>query len=53
MNKTVYLGMSILELSKAVMYEIWYDYVKPKHDEKQFCHNGYKQFYCICKNRRY
>ena len=29
MNKLVYLGLSILELSKIVMYEFWYDYAKP------------------------
>ena len=34
MNKPVYLGFSILELSKILMYEFWYDYVKPKYDEK-------------------
>ena len=28
MNKPVYLGLSILDLSKTVMYEFWYDYVK-------------------------
>ena len=28
MNKLVYLGLSILELSKILMYELWYDYVK-------------------------
>ena len=28
MNKLVYLGLSILDLSKTVMYEFWYDYVK-------------------------
>ena len=27
MNKPVYLGLSILELSKVLMYEFWYDYV--------------------------
>ena len=27
MNKHVYLGVSILEISKIVMYEFWYDYV--------------------------
>ena len=31
MNKPVYLGLSILDLSKTVMYEFWYDYVKPKY----------------------
>ena len=34
MNKPVYLGLSILELSEIVMYEFWYDYVKPKDREK-------------------
>ena len=34
MNKTVHLGLSILELSKILMYEFWYDYVKPKYGEK-------------------
>ena len=34
MNKTVYLGLSILELSKILMYEFWYDYLKPKYCEK-------------------
>ena len=33
MNKSVYLGLSIMDLSKTVMYEFWYDYVKPKYDE--------------------
>ena len=31
MNKPVYLGPSILEMSKTVMYEFWYDYLKPKY----------------------
>ena len=34
MNKPVYLGLSVLELSKKVMYEFRYDYVKPKYCEK-------------------
>ena len=29
MHKLVYLRLSILELSKALMYEFWYDYEKP------------------------
>ena len=33
-NKPAYLGLSILELSKILMYEFWYDYVKPKYCEK-------------------
>ena len=30
MNKPVYLGLSVLDLSKTAMYEFWYDYIKPK-----------------------
>ena len=33
MNKYVYLGLPILDPSKTVMYEFWYDYVKPKYGE--------------------
>ena len=31
MTKPIYLGMSILDISKILMYEFWYDYVKPKY----------------------
>ena len=31
MNKPTYLGLSILEISKTLMYEFWYDYMKPKY----------------------
>ena len=34
MNKPVYLGLSILVLSKILMYEFWCDYVKPKYGKK-------------------
>ena len=34
MNKPVYLGMSILDISKTLMYEFWYDYIKPKYQDK-------------------
>ena len=33
MNKPIYLGFSILEISKILMYEFWYDYMKPKHND--------------------
>ena len=39
MNKTIYLGLSILEISKILMYEIWYDYMKPKYgDNVKLCY---------------
>ena len=31
MNKPICLGLSILEISKTLMYEFWYDYIKPKY----------------------
>ena len=29
MNKPIYLRLSILQISKTLIYEIWYDYIKP------------------------
>ena len=34
MNKPVYLGQAILDISKTLMYEFWYDYLKPKYGDK-------------------
>ena len=33
MNKPIYLGLSILEIRKIIMYEFWYDYVKKKYGD--------------------
>ena len=39
MNKPVYLGLSILEISKTFMNEFWYDYMKPKYgDDVKLCY---------------
>ena len=39
MNKPVYLGLPILEISKTLMYEFWYDYMKPKYgDNVKLCY---------------
>ena len=39
MNKPIYLGLSILEISKTLMYNIWYDYMKPKYgDDVKLCY---------------
>ena len=31
MNKPVYLDLPILKINKTLMYELWYDYMKPKY----------------------
>ena len=44
-NKPVYLGFSILEISKLTMHEFWYDYMKPKYGEKtKLCYMGTGSF---------
>ena len=44
-NKAVYLGLSKLDLSRTVMYEFWYDYVKLKYGEKaKLCYMGTDSF---------
>ena len=38
-NKPIYLGLSILEISKLLMYEFWYHYVGPKYgDNVKLCY---------------
>ena len=34
MNKRIYLDQAISNISKILMYEFWYDYVKPKYGDK-------------------
>ena len=33
MNKPMYLGLPILGISKLLIYEFWYDYMKPKYGD--------------------
>ena len=50
MNKPVYFGLLILELGKILMYEFWYDYVKPKFDEKgKLCYSNRDSFILYIK----
>ena len=45
MNKPVYLGLSILDLSETVMYEFLHDYVKPKYgDNAKLCYMDTESF---------
>ena len=52
MNKPVYSDLSILDLSlsKTVMYEFWYDYLKPKYGENtKLCHMDTDSFIVYVK----
>ena len=45
MSKPIYLGLSILEISKTLMYEFWYDYMKPKFGNKvKLCYTHMDSF---------
>ena len=45
MNKPIYLGLSILEISKILIYEFWYDYMKPKYgNDAKLCYMGTDSF---------
>ena len=38
MIKPVYLGQAIFDISKTLMYEFWYNYIKPKYgDNARLC----------------
>ena len=52
MNKPVYLGLPILEISKTLMYEFWYDYMKPKYgDNVKFCYMDTDNFIMHIKTK--
>ena len=46
MNKPIYLGMSILDISKTLMYRFWYDYLKSKYEDKvKLCYTDTDRFF--------
>ena len=52
MNKPVHLGMSILDISKTLMYEVWYDYIKSKYqDRAKVCYMDTDSFVIHIKNQ--
>ena len=52
MSKSIYLGMSILDISKTLMYEFWYDYIKPKYqDRAKLCYMDTDSFVIYVKTQ--
>ena len=52
MKKPIYLGLSILEISKIIMYEFWYDYVKKKYgDMVKLCYMDTDSFIMNIKTK--
>ena len=50
MNKPTCLGLSILEISKILTYEFWYDYMKPKYgDNVKLCYMDTDSFIIYIK----
>ena len=50
MNKLIYLGMSIQDISKTLMYDLWYDYMKPKYQDKaKLCYMDTDSFIILIK----
>ena len=50
MNKPVYLAISMLDISKTLMYEFWYDYIKPKYgDRAKLCYMDTDTFFIYIK----
>ena len=41
MNKPIYFNMSILDITKKIKYEFWYDYIKPKYQDSKAMLHGY------------
>ena len=45
MNKPIYLDQAILDISKILMYEFWYDYIKPEYGDKtRLCYTDTDSF---------
>ena len=54
MNKPIYLGLSILDISKILMYEFWYDYKKPKYgNDVKLCYMNTDSFIMIIKTNNF
>ena len=54
MNKSIYLGQAILDISKTLMYEFWYHYIKPKYrDNARLCYMDTDSFIINIKTENF
>ena len=52
MNKPIYLGQTILDISKTPMYEFCYDHIKPKYrDKAKLCYMDTGSFFVHIKTK--
>ena len=52
MNKLIYLGMSTLDISKTLIHKFWYDYIKPKYQDKaKLCYMDTESFIIYIKTK--
>ena len=52
MTTPLYLGMSILGISKTLMYKFWYDYINPKYgDRAKLCYTDTDSFIIYIKTK--
>ena len=50
MNMPIYIGITILEVSKTVMWKFFYDYLQPKYGDKiELCYNDTDSFILYIK----
>ena len=52
MNEPIYLGLSILDISKITMYEFWYDFIKSKYGSRaKLCYMDTDRFVINIKTK--
>ena len=52
MTKPLYLVMSKLDISKTLMYQFWYEYIKPKYgDRTKLCYTDNDSFVIYIKTK--
>ena len=54
MNKLIYLDQAILDISKTLIYEFWYEYIKPSYKDKaKLCYMDTDCFIILIKTEEF